>query len=224
MNTEIKALIGNKTWKEVVPPPKTNIVTCKRVFKVNTNLDGSLEKFKARLVARGFTQKYGIDYKDTFAPTVRSDTLRAVLAKVAMENLECHQVDVNNAFTQSTLKDVIYMTAPEGVNVAPGRVLQILQSLYGLKQSAREWNSRCTNELTKLGFIQCSSDPCLFTQPKKGVIIFMHVDDLVIASKMTKEINWFKKEFNAAVSIKDLGEVSKVLGIRVTRDRKNRTL
>ena len=224
VNTEIKALIGNKTWKEVVPPPKTNIVTCKWVFKVKTNLDGSLEKFKARLVARGFTQKYGIDYEDTFAPTVRSDTLRAVLAIVAMENLECHQVDVNNAFTQSTLKDVIYMTAPEGVNVAPGRVLQILQSLYGLKQSAREWNSRCTNELTKLGFIQCSSDPCLFTHPKKGIIIFMHVDDLVIASKMMKEIDWFKKEFNAAVSIKDLGEVSKVLGIRVTRDRKNRTL
>ena len=82
VNTEIKALIGNKTWKEVVPPPKTNIVICKWGFKVKTNLDGSLEKFKARLVARGFTQKYGIDYEDTFAPTVRSDTLRAVLAIV----------------------------------------------------------------------------------------------------------------------------------------------
>ena len=224
VDTEINALISNKTWKEAVPPPKTNIVTCKWVCKVKLNIDGSLEKLKARLVARGFTQKYGIDYADTFAPTVRSDTLRTVLAIVALENLECHQVDVNNAFTQSSLKDTIYMTAPEGVKVAPGRALQILQSLYGLKQSAREWHSRCTNELIKLSFAQCPSDPCLFTHPVKGIIIFMHVDDLVIAAKMMKEINWFKREFNTAVSIKDLGEVSKVLGIRVTRDRKNRIL
>ena len=203
VDTEINALISNKTWKEVVPPPKTNIVTCKWVFKVKLNIDGSLEKLKARLVARGFTQKYGIDYEDTFAPTVRSDTLRTVLAIVALENLECHQVDVNNAFTQSSLKDTIYMTAPEGVKVAPGRALQILQSLYGLKQSAREWHSCCTNELIELSFAQCPSDPCLFTHPVKGIIIFMHVDDLVIAAKMMKEINWFKREFNTAVSIKD---------------------
>ena len=86
VDTEINALISNKTWKEAVPPPKTNIVTCKWVFKVKLNIDGSLEKLKARLVARGFTQKYGIDYADTFAPTVRSDTIRTVLAIVALEN------------------------------------------------------------------------------------------------------------------------------------------
>ena len=183
-----------------------------------------MEKLKARLVARGFTQKYGIDYEDTFAPTVRSDTLRAVLAIVALEDLECHRVDVNNAFTQSSLNDTIYMTAPEGVRVAPGRALQILQSLYGLKQSAREWHNRCTNELIKLGFEQCSSGPCLFTHFTRNIIIFMHVDDLVIAAKIMKEIDWFKREFNNAVSIKDLGEASKILGIRVTRDRKNYTL
>ena len=224
VDTEINALIGNKTWKEVFPPPKTNVVTCKWVFKVKLNIDGSLEKLKARLVARGFTQKYGIDYEDTFAPTVRSDTLRAVLAIVALEDLECHQVDVNNAFTQSSLNDTVYMTAPEGVRVAPGRALQILQSLNGLKQSTREWHNRCTNEPIKLGFEQYSSDPCLFTHLTRNIIIFMHVDDLVIAAKIMKEIDWFKMEFNNAVSIKDLGEASKVLGIRVTRDRKNCTL
>ena len=131
---------------------------------------------------------------------------------------------MNNAFIQSSLNDTIYMTAPEGVRVAPGRALQILQSLYGLKQSAREWHNRCTNELIKLGFEQCSSDPCLFTHFTRNIIIFMHVDDLVLAAKIMKEIDWFKREFNNAISIKDLGEASKILGIRVTRDRKNRTL
>jgi hypothetical protein len=86
---ELQSLKANGTWKEVVPPPSTNLVSMKGVFTIKTIVDGSIEQFKARLVARGFSQPYGLDYEDTFAPTVRIDTLRLFLAIVAFENLEC---------------------------------------------------------------------------------------------------------------------------------------
>ncbi len=109
IQAELTALIANGTWDIVVPPKGANIVTSKWVFKGKMHVDGTLDKSKARLVARGFSQMYGIDYTDTFAPTVKFDTLRLFLAIVAMENLECHQVDVNNAFAESFLKEEIYL-------------------------------------------------------------------------------------------------------------------
>ena len=137
IHAELTALTANGTWEEAVPPRRANIVTSKWVFKPKLNTDGSLDKLKARLVARGFSQAYGVDYEDTFAPTVKFDTLRVFLAIVALENLECHQVDVNNAFTESFLKETIYMAPPPGVNVAPGRVLRILRSLSGSSKLLR---------------------------------------------------------------------------------------
>lgn len=121
IQTELTALIANGTWETVVPPKNVTIVTSKWVFKAKMHIDGSLDKLKARLVARGFSQICGMDYSDTFAPTVRFDTLRLFMVIVALGDLECHQVDVNNAFTESFLKEKIYMRTPPGVNVAPGK-------------------------------------------------------------------------------------------------------
>lgn len=138
IHAELTALAPNGTWEETVPPRGANIVTSKWVFRRKLHTDGSLDKLKARLVARDFSQTYDVDYEDTFAPTVKFDTLQVFLAIVALKNLECHQVDVNNAFTESFLKETIYMAPPSGVNVAPDRVLRILRSLYGLKQVAQD--------------------------------------------------------------------------------------
>ena len=138
IKAELTALAANDTWEEVVSPKDVNIVTSKWVFKPKMHTNGSLDKLKARVVARGFSQMHGIDYEDTFAPTVKFDTLHMFLALIALENLKCHQVDVNNAFTESFLKKTIYMTSPPGVDVAPGCALCILCSLYGLKQAARD--------------------------------------------------------------------------------------
>lgn len=135
---ELTTLAGNGTWEEVVPPKGVNIVTSKWVFKPKLNTDGSLKKAKARLVIRGFTQRFGHDFWDTFAPTVRYKTLRMFLAIVALLDLELYQVDINNAFTESRLREDIYIAPPEGVTVAPGRVFKLLRSLYGLKQAARD--------------------------------------------------------------------------------------
>ena len=122
---EFTALAANNTWVPKVPPKGANIVTSRWVFAIKYNPDGSVNKFKARIVARGFSQKYGIDFEETFAPTVRHDTLRVFMAIVAQMDLECHQVDVNNAFTESALSEEIYIQPPDGLNVLLGQVLYV---------------------------------------------------------------------------------------------------
>jgi hypothetical protein len=224
-NAEFTALAGNQTFDQPdVPPQGANIVSSRWVFAVKYNPDGTVKKFKARIVARGFSQKYGIDFEETFAPTVRHDTLRIFMAVVAQMDLECHQIDVNNAFTESTLQEEIWMEPPDGMSVLPGQKLRVRRSLYGLKQAARDWNKTCTKELFRMGFIQSEADPCLLMHPTKGIIILVYVDDITIASKDISQVNWFKSTFGTAFKIKDLGEVNMILGVRVTRDRKQGTL
>ena len=113
-------------------------MSCKWVYTVKTLPSGEIERLKARLVARGFSQVYGIDYSETFAPTVRMDTLRLVLVMAAIEDYEYYHFDIKNAFIESHLKEKIYLTPPPGVPVKPGYVLQALRSLYGLKQAVRD--------------------------------------------------------------------------------------
>ena len=104
-----------------MPPKGANIVTSKWVFKPKLHSNGSLDKLKARLVARGFSQVYSVDFEGTFASTFRFDTLRLFLAIVALEDLECYMIDVNNAFTESILKEDIYMAPLSGVDISPGK-------------------------------------------------------------------------------------------------------
>lgn len=220
---ELDALWANKTFEECVPPEGSNVISARWVFDVKYADNGGVEKFKARLVARGFSQRYGIDYEDTFAPTMRMDSLRVILAIVAMEDLECHQVDVNNAFTESENSEEIYMRPPEGVEIARGNVLRVLKSLYGLKQAARDWYNCLCSALRKLGFESIPSDPCIFVN-HKGIVIGTWVDDLVIAGPNILDIKDFKEKLAEIFKIKDLGEIKKILGLKVTRDRRSRVL
>ena len=132
-------------------------------------------------------------------------------------------MDVKNAFTESHLKEDIYMQPPQGVEAEDGMVLKILRSLYGLKQAARDWHEMCTSELEKMGFGRFISDPCVFKH-ENGTILSMHVDDIMVIAKRINEIDWFKQRFASVFKIKDLGEIQKILGMRITRDRKQRTI
>jgi Reverse transcriptase (RNA-dependent DNA polymerase) len=221
---EIRALVANNTWCEEQAPKGANLVSTKWVFTTKTDVHGVVERFKARLVARGFSQIFGEDYDQTFAPTVRTDTLRIFLAMVAAGNLECRQYDVKNAFTESFLKERIYLSPPKGVHVTPGLQLRVLRSLYGLKQSARDWNTLCKSVLKQLGFRQSLADPCLFTHPEKGITLLVYVDDIAAAAKDTTALHWFYDNFRKRFNTKDLGEISKLLGMRITRNRDKREL
>ena len=217
---ELASLAHNGTWKVVVPPFGVNIVTSKWVFTVKTTQSGEVERFKARLVARGFSQVKGEDYDETFAPTVRQDTLRLFLAIAAIEDLEVRHYDIKNAFTESHLKEKIYMAAPEGLGIKKGEVLEIMRSLYGLKQAARDWNLLLKKELLSWGFKQSLADPCMFLHPETTIKLLVYVDDIVAMAKIKSELNWFYKRLSGRFNAKDLGDISKILGVRVVRDRK----
>jgi hypothetical protein len=224
MAEEMLSLHANGTFQEVIPPKGSNLVSCKWVFTVKTTPNGSLERFKARLVARGFSQVHGQDYDQTFAPTVRMDTLRLFLATVAAEDLECSQYDIKNAFTESHLKEEIYLEPPKGISLRKGYVWRALRSLYGLKQAARDWNKLIRKELVRWGFVQSLADPCMFIHSKNSVKLLVYVDDIVAAAKKQGELDWFYETLSERFNAKNLGEISKILGARITRDRKNRTL
>lgn len=118
-------------------PIGTKLVGSRRVFDIERNQDGSIKRFKARLVAQGFSQKAGLDCKKTFAPTVKYDPLRLLFALAAADDLEIHQVDLQNAYLAGELKEQIYMRPPEGLKTKRGQVCLLVKSLYGLKQAER---------------------------------------------------------------------------------------
>jgi hypothetical protein len=222
---EIIQLIRNGTWEEFVLPKGANLVSTKWVFTIKETVDGKIERFKARLVARGFSQAYGTDYTETFAPTVRMDTLRLFLAMVAKRDLECSHFDIKNAFTESHLKEDIFLAPPEGVTVTAGKVLKALRSLYGLKQAGRDWNLLLRDFLkNQCGFEQSLADPCLFVHKTRKLYLLVYVDDIAAAAEDRTEIDWFNAVLSRRFNAKNLGEISKLLGVRITRDRKARTI
>jgi hypothetical protein len=221
---EIRSLVANGTWEEFIAPDGANVVSTKWVFDIKRLVTGETERFKARLVARGFSQQYGVDYVETFSPTVRMDTLRMFLAFVAKEDLECRQYDIKNAFTESHLKEQIFLQPPQGVTVKKGHVLRALRSLYGLKQAGRNWSLLLKEFLIKIGFKQSLADPCLYVHHERGIYLLVYVDDIPAAARERSQLDWFYTELSMRFTAKDLEEIHKILGVRITRDRKNHTI
>ena len=142
METEMKSLLSNKVWELVKPPPNRKIIGSKWVFKWKIDANGIVERYKARLVAQGCTQKFGLDYEETFSPVVRFESIRFLLAMGAQHKLQLHQMDVSTAFLHGELTKEVYMQQPEGF-IESGKehlVCHLQQSIYGLKQSPRCWN------------------------------------------------------------------------------------
>jgi hypothetical protein len=152
------------------------------------------------------------------------DTLRLFLAIIAEQDLECSHFDIKNAFTKSRLKEDIFLAPPEGVTVTTRKVLKALRSLYGLKQAGRDWNLLLRDFLKSQGFTQSHADPCIFVHYPKGIYLLVYVDDIAVASKDQAGIDWFLNILSERFNTKNLGEISKILGVRITRDRSNRTI
>ena len=164
MKIEMQSLKDNNVWDLVELPPGRIAVGCKWVYKVKTGADGSVERYRARLVAQGFTQKYGFDYDETFCPVVRLESLRVLVALSVQYGLKLHQVDVTTAFLNGNLEEEVYMSQPNGF-VTKGKeqyVCKLKKSIYGLKQSPRCWNNSLDLHLKEMGFTQSTSDPCIY--------------------------------------------------------------
>ena len=218
IDEEIRALLLNDTFKFVKKPKGASLVSCKWVYSVKTNDDGTIDRFKARLVARGFTQELGLDYTETFSPTVRKEILRMFFAICVQKRWQIHTMDVDNAFVTATLQELIYMTMPKGINTSWSNDVDMVcilkKGLYGLKQSAREFYRKLKGILEKLGFV-ATLDPALFINHEYTAIIAVHVDDLAVAGASIEVIDDVKSKLKQEFKMKDLGFIRKYLGIRV---------
>ena len=227
---ELDVLKAAGTWKAVDPPDGANIVGSKWVFRAKKDAAGVVVRYKARLVAQGFSQVPGVDYFDTFAPVARLASIRTVLAIVAAENLEIHQIDIKGAYLNGELTDqeVVYMKQPPGYPASPNssQVLRLLKTLYGLKQAGRRWYKKLVEIMEKLGFKRCDVDQAVFYRRKGStlIIVLVHVDDCTIAGTSIALILRFKIEIAKFVAITDLGELHWILGIEVKRIRENRSI
>ncbi|KFY82599.1 hypothetical protein V500_10440 [Pseudogymnoascus sp. VKM F-4518 (FW-2643)] len=221
---ELTQLQSLGTWERAKLPRGKRVLGCRWVFNVKYTPTGLIDRFKARLVAQGFGQVPGDDYLETFSPTIRAESLRLLLSIGASEDMDIRQIDVVSAYPRSDLHAEVYMKPPEGLYCPEGYVLRLRKSLYGLKQSGREWYIEACKGLGELGFQPIFSEPSIFTTPDRRILIGLYVDDMLILSKDPLDIDRVVKGIEKRWKIKDLGEVIMILGIRVTRDRKNRRI
>jgi transposase InsO family protein len=232
IRSELASLIKAQTWRYVRMPSTANLVGCKWVFKIKRDKDGHIHKFKARLVAQGFTQVYGIDYAETYAPVARYSSIRLIIALAAHYDWELHQMDVKTAYLNGELDVPIYMRAPDGLSLISqpcpaDRVCLLIKCLYGLKQSGRRWHANINHSLLTHGFTPLHADRCVYVRRKAGDcidIIALYVDDLLIASNKRSELLAIKRRLTQQYEMEDMGEATFILGIDIKRDRAQRSI
>ena len=223
---EYNTLLKKQTWDLTPLPPGRKLIATTWVFKRKIGPDGKVERYKARLCAKGFTQIQGLDYDQTFSPVAQYRSLRILLALATMYDLDLHQLDVTSAFLNGKIDHDLYMSQPQGFNDGSGKVCKLVKAIYGLKQASRCWNAEVHATLLRLGFKQLHGDPCLYVlrQGDSIIILFLYVDDMGIASNSPELRMHIIKSLQAEYEIKDQGELNWILGMKVTRDRPSRTL
>ena len=222
MDRQLQSIEKNEVWEleSTLPKGKMAIGT-KWVFKRKLNADGEVERYKARLVALGYSQQHGADYDDTFCPVVRFESVRMLIAIAVQLGLKLHQMDITAAFLNGDLKEDVYLSSPEGleVNGSRGKVFcKLKKSLYGLRQSPRCWNSTLDAKLREMGFRQTPSDPCMYITSSEGkpLILAVYVDDIILAGKSEKLISEVKRKLAQYFEVKDLGILHHFLGVKVS--------
>ncbi|VVA32593.1 Hypothetical predicted protein, partial [Prunus dulcis] len=220
MDEEISALQMQGTWVLVPPPANTNIVGSKWIYKLKRHSDGSISRYKARLVAQGFSQEAGFDYEETFSPVVRHATVRIILSLAASNHWSLRQLDVKNAFLHGELEEEVYMKQPQGFEDPhhPDYVCKLQKSLYGLKQAPRAWNAKFTGFLPALGFKMSHSDPSLFVKYSDSaiVVLLLYVDDIILTGSNPQVIQEVIIELGSVFELKDMGILTYFLGLQIS--------
>jgi hypothetical protein len=227
MNEEFVSLQEQGTWEVASLPPGSKALPCKWVFKVKRKTDGSVDRYKARLVVGGHKQRAGIDYGETYAPVGSYPVFRLMCALAAALDLDAHSLDITNAFVQAVLHEVVFMHFPEGYGGRAGnKVLRLRKSLYGLKQAPREWHATFTRVLRELQAAPCPADQSIWThgEGESAVHQLMYVDDMFCIGKQTTNVQAAKDSVLTAFKGRDLGSAATFLGVQIDRDRSKRTL
>ena len=218
MREEMQSLEENETFSLTQLPPGKQTVGGRWVFALKTEIDGS-DKYKARFVAKGYSQKPGTDYEETFSPTADMSSVRVVMQKAVQDNLVLHQMDVKTAYLHAPIDREIYMEQPEGYEkkskTGEKLVCKLQKSLYGLKQSGRNWNAMLHTCLIENDFVQNPADTCVYTKEKHNekVILIIWVDDLIIAASNENVLKNVKGILTERFKMKDLGKLRYFLGI-----------
>lgn len=220
MQEEIEAHEHNGTWELVDLPPGKTAIGSKWVFKVKTSADGEVQRHKARFVARGYSQKFGEDYDEVFAPVVMHTTFRTLLSVAAKRKMLVHHFDAKTAFLNGKLKETIYMKQPEGFDNDDSKVCLLKKSIYGLKQAARSWNTALHKVLIEANFQQSYNDPCLYSKKfgNQFCYVIVYVDDLIVACQTIERMKEIECIFKPHFVMHDLGQINYYLGMQVTKD------
>ncbi|GLT58591.1 hypothetical protein SLA2020_314700 [Shorea laevis] len=217
MSDEFTALVRQGTWDLVPPSPGQNVIGCKWVFRLKRRADGSIEPYKARLIAKGYHQQPGLDYSETFSPVIKLVTLRTVLSIAVSNHWPIRQLDINNAFLNGNLDEELFMHQLVGFidETFPHHICCLKKSLYGLKQAPRAWFRELKAYLLSQG-LQCSrSDTSLFILRQSDIIVYflVYVDDILITGNSLPFIDKLILNLGARFSLKDLGKLHLFLGI-----------
>jgi hypothetical protein len=218
MIEEYQSIIKNDVWKIVRRPKSKDVVSSKWLFKIKHAADGSIKKYKARFVARGFSQKEGFDYEETFAPVAKYTSIRTIIALATKMKWKLHQMDVNTTFLNGVIEEEVYIEQPQGFEVEDRKthVCKLKKALYRLKQAPRAWYGRIDSFRTSLGFTKSKADSNLYfkVMNDEPMILLLYVDDLFLTGEENL-ITECKKKLSSEFEMKDLGLMHYFLGLEV---------
>jgi transposase InsO family protein len=228
MSSEIQKLTELDTWELVPRPDDKPVVKSRWVFTRKKDTQGNIKSYKARHVAKGFTQTHGEDYWSTYAPVARLTTLRIVLNLAAQLDMDLHQIDFVSAYLNGKIEEEIYVEQPKGYE-EPGKegyVCRLNRALYGTKQAGSVWNHTFSQKMLDLGYKRSTADRSLFIKRtgQQMTMVLLHVDDGIIASSDPQETKFLKEQLNTAFKMKDLGNLTYFLGLEIQRNRSNKTI
>ncbi|OWZ08870.1 polyprotein [Phytophthora megakarya] len=214
---ELRAHIRNHTWDIVTRPPGVKVIGFKWVFALKHDEHGNVTRYKARVVALGFLQTFGVDYRETFASVASLATIRVFLAICCQLVYRIKQYDIETAFLNGTLEEEVHMKIPHGIKVGEGKVCRLRKSLCGLKQAGAVWYKTIGGVFVKTGFRQCLSDQGLCVRDSRHgpVFIVLYVDDLLVGCADATEADRIEASLSAHFKVKALGDTRFILGMEV---------
>ncbi|KAM2392834.1 hypothetical protein ACFX1X_036261 [Malus domestica] len=220
MQEEYDAFRSQGTWNLVPPPTDKAVIRSKWVYKLKKNPDGSISRYKARLVAQGYSQEHGLDYFETFSHVVRHTTVRLILSLAAQQKWELRQLDIKKAFLHGDLEEEVYIHQPQGFIDPhyPHHVCKLVKSLYSLKQAPRAWNAKFNGYLPAMGFTMSQSDTSLFVKYDgvDVITLLLYVDDIILTGYNLAKIQSVITELGDVFDLKDMGRLSYFLGLQIT--------
>ena len=214
------------TWELTDPPPNRVPTTNKWVFIKKFSKDSKLQKYKVRLVARGFTQRLGMDYNETFSPVIHLETICTILVQAVKKDWKIQQMDVKGAYLNGILKEEIYMKQPKGYDDETGRLCQLIKTLYGLKQSGCKWNKELNGQLESKGFTSLHSDLCVYIwcTNRNIEIITVWVNDLLLFSNTPDIMDHLQGELQTLFELTNMGDLTKIVRIEIKHNCAQKSL